>query len=109
MPLPIARTNVTHHLAIGKDLNKIKIIHHLRSLFRPDFKKLTHQVTVPMTSCGVFLSGARMGSPSRPLATMPPAKITSIVDNQHARGCLRENDCAPEILTEYYKVSCFAA
>ncbi|CAG9124083.1 unnamed protein product, partial [Plutella xylostella] len=47
-----------------------------------------------MRSCGVFLSGASTGSPSSPFTTMPPAKITSIVDSQQARGCLREKPLA---------------
>lgn len=56
----------------------------------------TYQVTVPITNCGVFFSGARIGSPSSPLTTMPPANITNIVDSQHDTGCFRENAWAPE-------------
>lgn len=48
-----------------------------------------------ITSCWVFLRGARGGSPSRAALSMPPAKTTSIVDSQQEMGCLRENASAP--------------
>lgn len=43
----------------------------------------------------MFLSGARGGSPSNAALSIPPAKTTNIVDNQHDMGCLREKASAP--------------
>lgn len=57
-----------------------------------------YHTSVATTICGVFLSGAKIGSARSPFATIPPAKTTNIYDNQHAKGCLRENACAPETL-----------
>lgn len=51
---------------------------------------ITYHTAVPTNSCPVFFNGASMGSPSNPLATMPPANITSIVDSQQASGCFLE-------------------
>lgn len=51
----------------------------------------THHTAEPTNSCPVFFNGASIGSPSNPLATMPPANITSIVDSQQASGCFLEN------------------
>lgn len=58
--------------------------------------KITYQTIVPTSNCGVFFNGAKIGSPSNPLATIPPENIISIVDNQHASGCFLENPCAPD-------------
>uniref|UniRef100_A0A1A9WFD5 Uncharacterized protein n=1 Tax=Glossina brevipalpis TaxID=37001 RepID=A0A1A9WFD5_9MUSC len=55
------------------------------------FLALTYHTAVPTSSWGVFFNGANMGSPSKAFATIAPENITSMVDNQHARGCLREN------------------
>ena len=43
----------------------------------------------------LFLKGVKQGSPRRRLARMLPAKIVNMVENQHARGCFRENAWAP--------------
>ena len=43
----------------------------------------------------LFLRGARTGSPSKRLARMPPAKMTSIEDTQRDSGCFREKACEP--------------
>lgn len=69
---------------------------------------VAHQTTVATTNCGVFFSGARIGSPKRPLHSIPPAKTTNIVDSQHDRGCFRENACAP-VKTIYTGCSMFGS
>jgi len=56
----------------------------------------SYQTIVATITCGVFFKGARIGSPNKPLHNIPLAKTTSIVDNQHDKGCLREKACAPE-------------
>lgn len=61
------------------------------------YTNITDQATVATNTCGVSFKGARIGSPNNPLHTIPLAKTTNIVDNQHDRGCLRENVCAPNI------------
>lgn len=56
---------------------------------------VTYQTAEAMRSCWVFLSGASGGSPSRAALSMPPAKTTNMVDNQHDMGCFREKASAP--------------
>lgn len=54
----------------------------------------THQTAVPTINCGVFLRGAKTGSPRRAFVTIELENMTNIVDNQHAKGCFLENACA---------------
>lgn len=55
-----------------------------------------YQTAEAITSCWLFLSGARGGSPRRAALSTPPANTTNIVDSQHEMGCLRENARAPK-------------
>lgn len=56
---------------------------------------IEYQTAEAITSCWVFLSGARGGSPSSAALSIPPAKTTNIVDSQQDIGCLREKASAP--------------
>lgn len=58
---------------------------------------------VATITCGVFFKGARIGSPKRPLHSIPLANTTNIVESQHDRGCFRENAWAPIINRIIYK------
>lgn len=79
---------------------KKQLTTHKKTFFSTFFNAVsmpfTYHTAVAMTSCCVFLSGASMGSPSKPPATMPPANTTSIVLSQHDMGCLREKVWAPD-------------
>lgn len=57
-------------------------------------------MTVATTTWGVFFNGDKIGSPNKPLQSIPPAKMTNIVDNQHDSGCFLEKAWAPE---KYFK------
>lgn len=67
----------------------------LLSLLQTKNNRYTDQTMVATATCGVFFKGARIGSPKRPLHSMPLANTTNIVESQHDRGCFRENAWAP--------------
>ena len=56
----------------------------------------TYHTLVANKSWLLFLNGVKHGSPRSKFAKMLPANMVNIVENQQARGCFRENCCAPE-------------